>query len=307
MNSRIILLLCACSTACADLPPVVGQGGSVAPNPTINAAKPATPLSTTYDMMKRIEQLQGEVQQLTGKVEEQAFHIEELKKQQKTMYTDFDDRLQSIENKSGSTSNSTSAQPPTENIPDASKPADSGVVPPPATSVPDDTWQQLPPSPAEGKPSDAAGGMSAAPVPVIPVPSASSAPASDAEKQEYQQAYDALRNGRTSESISQFNTYIAAHPKSSYAGNAQYWLGEAHRVNQDNAAAKKAFNDVVTTHPESPKVSDALLKLGYIEMEEKNPAKAREYLNRVTTEFPVSKAARLAEKKLLTLDGAATP
>jgi tol-pal system protein YbgF len=277
---------------------VVGQDGNVAPNPVIAAPKPpATPLSTTYDMMKRVEQMQGEVQQLTGKVEEQAFQIEELKKQQKTMYTDFDDRLQGIENKSTTSDGSSTTQPPLENTPASPAPAptDSGTVQP----------QTLAPAAVE-KPSTPAAKPTSAdlakPAPVPAVSENTSSPqASDSEKQEYQQAYDALRNGRTNEAISQFNTYIAAHPQGGLAGNAQYWLGEGHRVNQDNASAKKAFNDVVAMHPESAKVPDALLKLGYIEMEEKNSAKAREYLTRVTTEFPASKAAKLAEKKLLTL------
>ena len=49
--------------------------------------------------MGRLEQLQAEVQQLTGKVDEQAYRIDELKKHQSTMYSDFDERLQSIEKK----------------------------------------------------------------------------------------------------------------------------------------------------------------------------------------------------------------
>ena len=53
--------------------------------------------------MGRLEQMQVEVQQLTGKVEEQAYHIIELKKRQKTMYSDFDDRLQGIETKATGT------------------------------------------------------------------------------------------------------------------------------------------------------------------------------------------------------------
>ncbi len=101
MNARLALLLCACSTACAELPPVVDKGAGVSADSALNAAKPPAALSSNYEMMKRIEQMQAEVQQLTGKVEEQAFQIEELKKQQKTMFTDFDDRIQNIENKSG--------------------------------------------------------------------------------------------------------------------------------------------------------------------------------------------------------------
>ena len=59
---------------------------------------------------------------------------------------------------------------------------------------------------------------------------------------------------------------------------------------------------MVEKHPKSTKVPDALLKLGYIEIEEKNPGKAREILTRVTSEFPNSKAAVLAQKKMLTLE-----
>jgi tol-pal system protein YbgF len=279
MNARVALLLCACSTACAELPPVVDNNSLAAPpDQAVNAPKPPASSAEIYEMMKRLDQMQGEVQQLTGKVEEQAFQIEELKKQQKTMYSDFDERLQGIENKSGT------GQPSAENSSDSSGPAA--------------TDQQVAPGQAEDKQFDAGGDTSATPAQAPADPGH----VSDVEKQEYQQAYDDLRNGRTSQAITEFNAYIANHPGSAYASNAQYWLGEAHRVNLDNAAARKAFNSVIETYPNSAKVPDALLKLGYIEKEEKNSAKAREYLTRVTTEFPDSKAARLAEKKLPMLD-----
>ena len=122
------------------------------------------------------------------------------------------------------------------------------------------------------------------------------------EKQEYQQAYNELRNGHTKQSIEQFNAYLSKYPAGVYANNAQYWLGEAHRVDQDNNAARKAFNDVIEKYPDGAKVPDALLKLGYIEIDQKNLAKAREYLTRVTTDYPNSPAALLAAKKLLKLD-----
>jgi tol-pal system protein YbgF len=297
MNARLALLLCACSTACAELPPVVDKSGGVTPTTALNVAKPPPSLTTDYEMMKRIDQMQAEVQQLTGKVEEQAFQIEELKKQQKTMYTDFDDRLQSIENKSGA------SQPSSEIPADSSgsvDPGASGSESPAPAAVDQPTGVE--------QPQDKSSGVAAA-APALAVsaqPSnTSSAQVSDAEKQEYQQAYDDLRNGQTAQAITEFNAYIANHPDSGYASNSQYWLGEAHRVNQDNASARKAFSDVVANYPNSAKVPDALLKLGYIEMEEKNPAKAREYLTRVTTEFANSKAAVLAQKKLLVLDGSA--
>jgi tol-pal system protein YbgF len=289
MNARIALLLCACSTACAELPPVV----DTSTNPALNAAKPpAAVLTSDYEMMKRIEQMQTEVQQLTGKVEEQASQIEELKKQQKTIFTDFDDRIQSIENKSGA--GQPSAETPVE--PSTSIESGAGATESPAPAATDDAASKAQPDTTS---------ETAAPVPAATAqPSdTGSAQVPEAEKQEYQQGYDDLRNGRTAQAITEFNAFIASHPGSSYASNAQYWLGEAHRVNQDNTSARKAFNSVIETYPNSTKVPDALLKLGYIEMEEKNPTKAREYLTRITTEFANSRAAGLAQKKLLILDG----
>lgn len=302
MNARIALLLCACSTACAELPPVVGSADGVTPNPAANVPNPPASLTTTYEMMKRIGQMQAEVQQLTGKVEEQMSQIEDLKKQQKAMYSDFDERLQGIENKSG-----TGSSPSAEIPPDASVPAGSGSTET-ESSAPATNDQPASQGQSGGNPSDAIGNTAETPVPSpaqasSTPPAASSAQVPEAEKQEYQQGYDDLRNGRTAQAITEFNAYITNHPGSAYVSNAQYWLGEAYRVNLDNAAARKAFNAVVENHPNSAKVPDALLKLGYIEMEEKNSAKAREILTRVTTEFANTRAAGLAQKKLLLLDG----
>jgi len=297
MSTRAaLILLFACNTACAELPPVVDENADVAANSVAPPPNTAASLSTTYDLMKRIDQMQAEVQQLTGKVEEQAFQIEELKKQQKTMYKDFDDRILTIENKSGS------AQPSAETPADSAVPKDSGAATPPVPAATDQTSGSTQP---KGDSSGSAGkGSQAASAQAATSPDTGTAQVPEAEKQEYQQAYDDLRNGRTDQAITGFNAYIANHPGSAYASNAEYWLGEAHRVNLDNAAARKAFNAVVENHPNSAKVPDALLKLGYIEMEEKNPTKAREILTRVSTEFPASKAAALAQKKLLTLDKA---
>ncbi|ESS72672.1 Tol-pal system protein YbgF [Methyloglobulus morosus KoM1] len=301
MRTRIVLfLLCACSAACAELPPVVDESAGVAANPVANVPNPAASLTTTYDMMKRIDQMQAEVQQLTGKVEEQTFLIEELKKQQKTMYKDFDDRIQTIENKSDT------SQPLSEKPVDSATSADSGAVVPPAPAATDQPThssqaQDTPPG-STGKSVSATSAQAASPATSA---DAGSAQVPEAEKMEYQQAYDDLRNGHTDQAITGFNAYITNHPGSAYASNAEYWLGEAYRVNLDNSAARKAFNAVIENHPNSAKVPDALLKLGYIEMEEKNPTKAREILTRVSTEFPTSKAAALAQKKLLVLEKAA--
>ncbi len=295
-KASLILLLSACGNVYAELPVVIDHSSyptSAAPAP-VNA--PST--NTLYELMGRLEQLQAEVQQLTGKVDEQAYRIDELKKHQSTMYSDFDERLQGIESKGNG-----AGQPATENTSEAvgtgdaeAKASDSSAPVPETVPVPANE-----PAPT-GKPVSSS--ESAPAIDQASKPKSDEAQVPAPEKKEYYDAYNELRNGHTDQSIAQFNAYLSKYPTSAYANNAQYWLGEAYRVKQDNDAARKAFNGVIEKYPNGAKVPDALLKLGYLEIEQKNPAKAREYLTRVTTEYPKSPAALLAEKKLLKLDEA---
>ncbi len=273
MKARVLALLCICTAAHAEsLPPVIDN--SMYPAGEVNAVRPSSP-NALFEMMGRLEQLQAEVQQLTGKVEEQANLIAEMKKSQNTMYSDFDERMQNLEKKAEGVKPTSAESVPAQEVQPEAKAAESPVAAPAAT-------------PEVNKP--------------LPAQKQDAVPASGDEKQQYQQAYEALRNGHTAQAIAEFNALLSKNSKNEFANNAQYWLGEAYRVNQDIDSARKAFNSVIENYPGSSKVPDALLKLGYIEVEQKNAVKAREYLTRVTTDFPGSTAARLASKKLLLLD-----
>lgn len=282
MKKRLVILLCAWSCAYTNayaLPEVIDNSAypsSAAPTNNVIAATPST--NTLIEITGRLDQLQAEVQQLTGKVEEQAYQIAELKKQQKTMYADVDDRLQTIENKTIDTAQPAD-QAGAETAPEPEAPAE------PAAATP---------STGTGEPAAETAAPASKPQASVQVP--------EAEKQEYQAAYDTLRRGRTDQSIAEFNAYLEKYPTGGLANNAQYWLGEAYRVKQDSNAAQAAFNKVIDNYPGSAKVPDALLMLGKIEMEQSNPDKAREYFTRVTTDYPNSPAARLATKKLLQLN-----
>lgn len=282
MNKRLVILLsalCGAYTEAYALPEVIDNSAypsSAAPTNNVIAASPST--NTLIEITGRLEQLQAEVQELTGKVEEQANTIAELKKQQKTMYADLDDRMQSIENKTtGAAPTDAPAGAETPQEPTAETPAEPAAAAPTAET----------PAPADK--------------PQTEKPQANAVQVSDSEKQEYQAAYDTLRRGHTDQSIAEFNAYLEKYPNGGLANNAQYWLGEAYRVKQDDNAARKAFNDVIEKYPGSAKVPDALLMLGKIEMDENHPDKAQDYFTRVTTDYPNSSAARLAEKKLLML------
>lgn len=298
-NASLVVLLTLSSAAYAELPPVIDHSSYPASAEPVRAV--ATPPSTALlDASKRIEQLQAEVQQLTGKVDEQAFRIEELKKQQKTMYADFDERVQSLENKANGVDPAAAdpaavggaeavPAPAVEPAPAAAEPPAAPETPAPETPAPEAAAPEPVPVPA-----------TAEIPPAAPAPAPADVPSS--EKLLYQQAYSELRKGHTNQSIEQFNSYLASYPGGALASNSQYWLGEAYRVNQDAEAARKAFTAVIDNYPGSAKVPDALLSLGNLEMEQQNPDKAREYLNRVIADYANTAAAQKAAKKLQKLD-----
>jgi tol-pal system protein YbgF len=251
-----------------------------------------------YELIGRLEQLQAEVQQLTGKVDEQAYRIDELKKHQSTMYSDFDERLQGIENKvNGSAQPVAEAVSATPNVADASVTETKEPAGATKASEPAAVNEPVP----EKKPVPSATPAPAETQAATPAPDPAQATGGP-EKQEYYAAYNELRNGHTKSSITLFLGYLSKYPKSPLANNAQYWLGEAYRVDQDNVAAINAFNDVIVKYPGGVKVPDALLRLGMMELDQKNTAKAREYFTRITTDYPKSTVAPLAAKKLQKID-----
>jgi len=255
------------------LPPIVDNstypGGSA-----YRSTAPAA--NTIYEVLGRLEQLQHEVQQLRGVVEEQSQTISDLQKRQGNIYSDLDLRLQALTGnnvqhkvstvKTGQTAASVSNKSLTSST------KEQNVVKKPVL-------------------------VSEAPK----VVSKGTKSSSKSQKELYQTAYEMLRNGHNTRAIAEFKLLLAEFPNGEYADNAQYWLGEAYKVNQDFNAAKAAFSRVVTHFSKSPKVPDALLKLGYIELEQNNMAKARDYLTQVTVNHPGTTAAHLAAKKLMEL------
>ena len=134
-------------------------------------------------------------------------------------------------------------------------------------------------------------------------PSASSAEpaageAAGPDQAAYQQAVDTLRAGRNQEAITALQDFLARNPDSQYAGNAQYWLGEANYVMKRYPEAVAEFDKVVKRYPDSGKVPDAMLKLGYSQYELGQLDQARATLSAIVDQFPKSTAAQLAQNRL---------
>jgi tol-pal system protein YbgF len=103
------------------------------------------------------------------------------------------------------------------------------------------------------------------PVPTFQPPSAVQEPynaASPVEQQQYDQARMLLRHGNAVPAETAFRRFLADHPGSPLAANAQYWLSESHYVRGNFAEAATAFSQALAAYPKNARTPEILLKLG---------------------------------------------
>jgi tol-pal system protein YbgF len=227
------------------------------------------------DMIQQVDEISEEIGLLRGEIEIQGNDINEIKKRQRELYLDIDRRLRDIESGATASSGLTS-------VPQVSGSASAGT----ATSG----AQQAPAvEPSTGQATTSS--QSATP-PVTPSVTQSE------EKAAYQAAFDTLKEGRYKKAKAELKSFLDKFPNSSYAGNAQYWLGEAHYVTRDFEQGIVDFQKVMNNYPSSNKMPDAMLKLGYTYYELKQYEKAKAILQDLRTRYPQATAARLATKRL---------
>ncbi|NKF52444.1 tol-pal system protein YbgF [Shewanella sp. WXL01] len=110
-----------------------------------------------------------------------------------------------------------------------------------------------------------------------------------------------LKERKYEEAIPAFSQFIAQYPQSSYAPNANYWLGQLLYNKGSLDEAKAAFVIVVDKYPQSSKRGDSLVKLGMIAEKQNDKAGASALYNSVLKEYPNSASARLAKQQLSSL------
>jgi tol-pal system protein YbgF len=229
------------------------------------------------EMLQRVEELSDEISNLTGAIEQQGHDIDDIKKRQRELYLDVDRRLRDLE--SGAAAQ---AQGGPITIPKV-KSTTQGSLPEITTS----TGQQT----ATTEPASTTSQTITA---STQIPSATQSQ----EKAAYQAAFDTLKEGRYKKAKTQLKTFLGKYPKSSFAGNAQYWLGEAHYVTRNFSQGIIEFEKVLAVYGSSNKVPDAMLKLGYTNYELKQFDQAKVVLQELRKRYPKSTAARLAAKRL---------
>lgn len=212
------------------------------------------------NLITRVDQLQNEVKRLNGENESLNHELEQMRKRQREMYIDLDERLQQ-------------AQTPAP-IQPAGSDNPANVAEPPLNDSTDETES------SESETND-------------------SAPASvENGEAAYQSALQTLRSGQYEEAVTALQAFPEQYPDSIYLPNAYYWQGEAKYVLREFTAAAALFQIVIDQYPSSTKVSDALLKRGFSEDETGDTQRAITTLNQVIEQYPDSSAAKLAKVRL---------
>lgn len=120
----------------------------------------------------------------------------------------------------------------------------------------------------------------------------------ESDQQMYQRGAEALDGRRFADARAAWGELLNKHPKSDYADNARYWIGESYYAEKDFASAILEFDKVVRDYPAGDKVAAALLKQGlaFLEIGEKEGGVAT--LQDVVKKYPKSEEAKKAKERL---------
>lgn len=118
------------------------------------------------------------------------------------------------------------------------------------------------------------------------------------EGKAYDAAFQLFKSGNYPAALSAFSDFLTTYPNSSYAGSAQYWIGNAHYALRDYSAAIAAQRKLLSVYPANSKAADALLNIASSQQEMGDINAARKTLEDLTAKYPQSPAADLAKKRL---------
>ena len=117
------------------------------------------------------------------------------------------------------------------------------------------------------------------------------------QQQEYDAAFELMKQGQYERAVKAFRAFLVKHPDSGLADNAQYWVAEGNYVLRNYKLALEEFTKVLNT-PGNPKAPDALLKIGYAHYELGAYDKARKTLSDVQQRYTGTSVAKLAAARL---------
>jgi tol-pal system protein YbgF len=118
------------------------------------------------------------------------------------------------------------------------------------------------------------------------------------EQTTYETAMATFKAGDYKTAATQLGAFVQRYPQSSYASNAQYWLGNSYYAQRDCKKAIAAQQVVASTYPDSAKAPDAMLNIGTCYAELKDKKAASKALKDLIAKYPDSAAAQAARDRL---------
>ena len=167
-----------------------------------------------------------------------------------------------------------------------------------ASGVPGD-----PAAPATAATPPVAGGVPApGSAPVAPPPAAG--PNAMSPSRLYDLAWADYTAGNYDLAVEGFSSYVRSFPKSEFADNAQYYIGESYYQRGKLAEAVDAFGRLISTYPRSDVAGQAYYKRGLVYERMNQPDRAREAYDYLVKTLGDTDAGRLAKQRLDALNRA---
>ncbi len=292
--------------------PVTAPTSTLTPADTPEVVEQLQPAPQNQEILRALSQLmeiRDELKLIRNSVEELQFESENNKRRRQDLYQDVDRRLLDIERNqrviiaaegmtgegtgTAGTSEGESGEEEWGMIDISPSTGAEEVSATPVTSVlVVDGSDQTPQIPGENLADTA--------VPGSDVSSSTASPATVSleEQNEYDQAFELLKQSRYQDFILAAQQFVTTWPTSQLADDAWYWLAEAHYVNREFEHALNGFRTVVASYPDSQRVPEALLKTGYIQYDIGAYDEAAEIFRDILVRFPGHNVTISAQTRL---------
>lgn len=114
----------------------------------------------------------------------------------------------------------------------------------------------------------------------------------------YQKALSKANQGEYLSAVADFQTFLKKYPKSTFAPNAKYWIGECYFSMKDFKRSIKEFQLFIEANPRNEKVPAAVLKQGSSFYELGMLDDAKVFFEKVVKDYPRTSEASQAQAKL---------
>lgn len=224
------------------------------------------------DLYARLEEVQMRIGSLNGRIEELEHKLDLLQKMSPQ-------------------ASSTPASPPVAVAPQAGN-----------TAMEAHPQAQVParPQPMTTGPASAAVQRPPQAAPAAPPPPASAPPAAaeSPDKVAFDRASQLFQQGKFEPARKEFQNIATRYPKSEYADNALFNVGECYLSEKRYQDAIETYQQVMDKYPRGDKAPQALLKQGTAFQQIGDATAAKIIFERLVEKYPGTPAAQAAEKKL---------